>query len=706
MRSNNTNNAHHKISDRHLARKAIVYLRQSSDKQVRDNPESQRLQYAMVNRAHELGWVQLEVIDVDLGRSASVGAPRRHGFERMVAQVGFGEVGIIFSYEISRLSRTDKDWCQLFEICPLFDTLVADDQHVYDLNIPDDQLVLGIKGSISVMELRTLKARLLAGIEEKAKRGELIRILAPGYVKGSMDQIVKDPNQRVQQAMQLVFDRFRATGTMRQTFKWFHVEKIALPVNRCQDGKRELAWQLPTHAFIVGVLKNPIYAGAFTYGQRPCETVVVDGRPVKRPGTPRPPEACRVFIRDHHEGYIDWATFEENQRMIRANNLQGDQNEAAGPARAGHGLLVGLLRCGRCGRKVSVCYSGKNGTRGRYMCRGDYATGGNYCLGFGAGVVDRRVAKEVLELISPLGVAASLEAARQLASKGEERRSAVAKQLEQVAYEERRAYEQFDQVDPRNRLVASNLERRWNAKLEELDALNQRLAQMDAECQPPSAAEQARVRELGDRFSEVWESAHCPRELKKRIVRTVIEEIVVNLDELTQRLIFIIHWKGGVHTTLEMSKSPPSRGHQTSQEDLEIIRAMALRYGDDEIARVLVKLGRRTAKGRRWSERAVYTARRNHGIAGQKRSKEDPEILSLARASRYSAVSQGAIRRVVTAGILKVEQVVAWAPWEIRKSDLDASPVREILEVLRKTGKLVLPAAGGDKSDRQLPLIT
>jgi hypothetical protein len=613
--------------------------------------------------------------------------------------------GIIFGYEVSRLSRTDRDWCQLFEICPLLDTLVADDQHIYDLNIPDDQLILGIKGSISVMELRTLKARLLRGQEEKAKRGELIRILAPGYVKDALGRMVKDPNQRVQEAIKLVFDKFRAIGSMRQTFKWFHDEKIELPVNQCRHGKRELVWQLPTLLFIARVLKNAIYAGAFVYGQRPRQMVVVRGRAVKRPGARRKAQECRVFIRDHHEGYIDWETYEENQRLIRANNVRSEQDETMTAARAGQGLLVGLLRCGRCGRKLHVRYWGKGGTAGRYLCVGDFPSGGKYCLGFGASTVDRRFAEKILEVISPLGISASLEAARQLAAKGGQRRAMVANQLEQARYEERRAHEQFDQVDPRHRLVATELERRWNTKLGEVEAVKQRLTEIDAECPPPNETDEARLRGLGEHFSEVWTSRRCPPELKKRIVRTVLEEVVVNLDDPTQMLTFVLHWKGGVHTKLEMPKPPSGTGQKTYQADLEIIQAMAVRYGDDEIARVLSKLGRRTGKGQRWSEQAVHTARRNHGIGGQSRSKEDPEILSLGRASKYSGVSDTALKRLVTAGILKVDQIAPWAPWELRKSDLDSSPVREILETLRKTGRLVLGELGGNKSGSQLPLL-
>jgi DNA invertase Pin-like site-specific DNA recombinase len=285
----------HKIRPEHLARKAIVYLRQSSDMQVRKNVESQRLQYAMKERARGLGFKEVEVVDIDLGRSAAVGAPVREGFEHIVAQVSLGQVGIVLSYEASRLSRTDRDWCQLLEICPLVDTLVADEQHLYDLRIPDDQLVLGIKGTISVMELRTLKARLLRGQEEKAKRGELVRTIKPGYIVDAAGGIVKDPDKRVQDAIALVFERFRAAGTVRQTFKWFHEQKIALPVNRYTHGKAELAWQPPTLGFVKDVLNNPIFAGAYVYGRRPGETVIVAGRPVKRTGALRVAEQCRVF---------------------------------------------------------------------------------------------------------------------------------------------------------------------------------------------------------------------------------------------------------------------------------------------------------------------------------------------------------------------------------------------------------------------------
>ena len=296
--------ANPKLTPERLARRAIVYLRQSSPRQVKVNLESQRLQYALADRARALGWREVEVIDADLGGSASVGAPARDGFEHVLAAVALGQVGIVFTRELSRLSRTDKDWCHLLEVSGIFNTLVGDHENIYDVNLLDDQLVLGIKGTLSVVELKVLKQRLLAGMESKAQRGALIRMLPPGYVPDGAGKVVKDPNLRVQEAITLIFQTFRQTWSIRQTFKWFHDQGIALPVNRARDGRIELVFQLPTHSFIDDVLHNPCYAGAYVYGRRPVELRLVDGRPRRRQGALRPCTEARVFILDHHEGLL------------------------------------------------------------------------------------------------------------------------------------------------------------------------------------------------------------------------------------------------------------------------------------------------------------------------------------------------------------------------------------------------------------------
>src|SRR6266508_7962 len=683
--------ANPKLTAERLARTAVVYLRQSSERQVQQNLESQRLQYALADRARALGWREINVIDADLGWSASVGAPPRDGFEHLLAAVALGQVGIVLSRELSRLARTDTDWCHLLELCGILNTLVGDDEHNYDVHLLDDKLILGIKGTLSVVELKVLKQRLLAGMEAKAQRGELIRILAPGYVTDGSSKVVKDPNLRVQEAIALIFQTFRQTWSARQTFKWFPDQGIELPVNRARDGRIELVFQLPTLSFIGDVLHNPIYAGAYVYGRRPVEVRLVDGRLRRRQGRLRPLTEARVFIADHHEGYIEWAMYEEHQQRLRGNSLRQDGDEGTGAIRAGLGLVARLLRCGRCGRKLHVRYWGKHGTAARYLCHGDFPAGGQYCLGFGGSTVDRRISEEVLGVLSPLGVRASLEALAQLSAKDSARREAWRRQLEQAEYEARRAFEQYNAVDARHRLVASELERRWNAALEEVERQGAALAEREREVPVLSEDERASVLALGERLAEVWESPACRPELKKKILRTVLEEIIVTYDEAADTLCFVLHWAGGTHTAFTMPKPRSGVGQPTALEDLELIRRLAVRYGDDQIAAVLNKLGRRTAKGKRWSQQRVHTARRNHDIAGQPRAARDPEILSLGRAAKEFHVSDTTIKRLVATGLLKVEQVAPWAPWEIRRADLECEPIRSILEHLHRTGALILP---------------
>src|SRR5215469_13564942 len=390
-----------------------------------------------------------------------------------------GGVGIVGSWEVSRLSRTDKDWCRLLEVCQIFGTLIADEQHVYDLNSLDDQLVLGIKGTLSVIELKVLRQRMQAGQETKARRGQLFKRLPVGYVLDAMNQVAFDPDQRVREALQFVFVKFRQLWSVRQTFRWFRDHDIELPANPI-EGTR-LVWKIPSQSFIRDILCNPFYAGAYVWGRRPVAMVLVDGRLEKRQSATQRAEECRVFIRDHHIGYIDWATYEENQRMIRRNSVNWPGDESMAAIRAGQGLLVGLLRCGLCGRKLHVRYWGGRGTHARYLCIGDYDDGGQYCLGFGGASVDRRLGQELLQVISPLGVEASLRALEELSAGDTAQRAALSRQLEQLAYEARKAFEQYDAVDARNRLAASELERRWNGKLEEIEAVKQRLSSLETE---------------------------------------------------------------------------------------------------------------------------------------------------------------------------------------------------------------------------------
>src|SRR6202162_2030625 len=655
-----------KITPEHLARKAIVYLRQSSEKQVRQNTESQRLQYDMAERIRGLGWQEVEVINSDLGSSAAIGAVYREGFERVLSSVALGEVGIVVSREVSRLSRTDKDWCRLVEVCQIFGTLIGDEQQVYDLNYLDDQLVLGIKGTLSVVELKVLRQRLQAGQESKARRGELFKRLPVGYVLDAMGKVVLHPDQRVCGAIQLVFEKFRERWSVRQTFQWFRDHDVELPANPIQGTR--LVWKIPSQSLVRDILCNPFYAGAYVWGRRPIATRLVEGRLEKRQGAMRRAEDCRVFIRDHHVGYIDWATYEENQRMTRRNAVNWQADESMASIRAGQGLLVGLLPCGHCGRKLHVRYWGGRGTNARYLCKGDYDDGGQYCLGFGGASVDRRLAQELLRVISPLGVDASLTALEELSVGDAAQRATLSSKLEQLEYEAKKAFEQYDAVDARNRLVAGELERRWNEKLEEITTVKQRLSSLNEKRYSLSSEEEARIRSMGENFAEIWRSDHCPPTLKKMIFRTAIEEIIVREDAQNKTLQFTIHWNGGTHTQLEMERPRPATEMTTPMEALEIIRRMSVRHGDDQIASVLNRLGHSTGKGKRWNQNRVATARRNHSIPGQKRALPDPDRGSLSEDARVCGVSHRTIERLVEAGLLKCEQTAPLAPWEIRRA--------------------------------------
>jgi hypothetical protein len=419
--------------------------------------------------------------------------------------------------------------------------------------------------------------------------------------------------------------------------------------------------------------------------------VVHEGRIVKRTSHMLAPEECRVFIRDHHEAYISWEEFEENRRMLRSNALRFGSDESVAVIRRGHGVLSGLLRCGRCGKKMQVRYRGKSGTDARYLCVGDFQNGGRYCIGFGGATVDRRFSEMLLDVISPYGIEASLKAIEGVNSEVDGKSVALQKQLQQLEYEVQRAFEQYNAVDARNRLAASELERRWNEKLEERAQVQKALEESVNQRHTLTAEQKEQLKEMGRCVRDVWYSGACPMETKKKIIRTVIEEIIVQLDEATQRLHFVIHWKGGCHTEFEMEKPRSPVGKATGIEDVELIRKMANRYDDGEIARVLNKMNRRTGKGLSWNQSRVSDVRRKHGITGGRASNErGQEILSLAQAATHCRVSDTTIRKLVESKLLPMTQAVPWAPWEIQRADLDAEPVRGIVEHLHKTGKLVL----------------
>jgi len=691
-----------KITSDHLSRRAIVYIRQSTFKQTIKNLESQRSQYSLSDHAKEYGWNDIEIIDEDLGHSAGAGS-RRTGFKKLLSAVASGDVGIIFSREASRLSRTDKDWCQLLEICRLFGTIIGDGSSVYDVNLMDDQLILGIKGTLSVAELSVMRTRLLQGQEQKAKRGELYKLVAPGYVCLDGKTLTKDPNQRVQEAISLVFQKFRELASARQVMKWLHEENIELPVNKTKNGKMQLFWQLPTYDFVKFIIKNPIYAGVYFHGRRQTKLVLDGDNGLRKKNTSQDYEFARVFIRDHHEPYISWAMYEEHKKMIRANNHKASgHDEVAAAVRGGHGLLAGLLRCGRCGRRLHIRYWGKSGTAARYLCVGDFGAGGTYCIGFGGATVDRRISEEILKVVEPLSIEASLKAIESLGEKSGDKKRYIELQIKQIEYETAHAFEQYNRVDPRNRLVADQLEKNWNDKLTAQQTLRDKLASVDSEIVELSSQERQNIMELGNRFPDIWSNLGGSVELKKKIIKILVREIIVNLNDDTQDLQFIIHWHGGCHNEITMPKPlSAAKKHKTSVDDIELIRKMAVRYNDGEIARVLSKLGRKTGKGKRWNISSVEYVRNQLKIPSTNPESSDQDVLNLAQATKYAGASDTTIMKLIRKGILPYNQIAPYAPLEIKKSDLDTKPVRAILQHLKESGILHLE---GEPLTMQRPL--
>ena len=689
-----------KITPEHLARKALVYVRQSSEKQVLRHQESRRLQYRLRERAEALGWREVEIVDADLGVSAA-GTSLREGFEKMIAMVALAEVGVIFSIDASRLSRNDKDWCRLLELCGVFNTLIGDGQNIYDLRLPDDQLLLGIKGTLSVMELNIMKMRMVRGAEEKAKRGELKKILPAGYVYDGADKVVLDPNSRIREAIELVFEKFQVIASARQLSLWFHEEGIELPVKKSKDGRQIIEWGLPTQSNVRAIIKNPIYAGAYAFGRHRTEVIWKDNKLVKRQGLFLPVKDWKVLIPDHHERYISWDEYQENVKKLRNNSLRLGAEASDGAARDGQGLLNSLLRCGRCGRKLAVRYWGKAGTAARYICAGDFATGGSYCLGFGGATVDKRFGLELMKVIEPMTLEASMKAIEIHESESDRTRELLERRLEEARYEAKRAFEQYNAVDARNRLVADELEIRWNEKLAAVDDLEHRMSDMATAQKQLSEEEKEEITSLAESFPEAWESPACPPSLKKEMIRSIVEEIIVNQEGGT--LHFVIHWKGGVHTDFSMPKPQSSVGRKTSKEDLDLIREMSRKHDDAEIARVLNKLGRRTAKGNRWRADRVQTTRQRNGIAAPDPNARNNDVLSIQQAAKHCGISNKTIRTLAAHGVLKYEQIAPYAPWEIKKTDLDSDMLRSICEHLKKTGKLILTGVSLEKPPSLFP---
>jgi excisionase family DNA binding protein len=650
--------------------------------QVRNHVESQRRQYALAERARELCFKDVVVIDEDLGRSGS-GQQERPGFGRLLAAVCEGAVGAVFALEASRLARNNREWAHLIDLCALTDALVVDDDGIYDPQQRNDRLLLGLKGTLSQFELDLLRQRGRECRKQLTDRGEVIWEVPVGYVRREDNGLEMIPDRQVQEAIHTTFAKFHELGSARQTLLWYHQTSLLVPQVKPATWGREIEWRLATYGYILRMLQNPTYAGAYAYGRRHSKTVVKDGIARRVKHQKLPVDQWEVLILDHHPGYITWDEYLRNRKALETNSVMVDDSSRGAP-RTGPGLLAGLLRCGRCGHKLNVVYSGIKGRVPRYQCQRGFLTHGfEKCIAVGGLRLDRAVSAQVLEALQPLGIQASIDAADQLSRVESDKRKALEFALERARYEAERARRQYDRVEPENRLVAGELEARWNDALRQVCELECHLQAATSEARL-TEEERQRLCELGSDLQSLWDHPNTPVPLKKRILRTVLEEIIIDIASDPPQILLRLHWAGGVHTELRVAKNRTGQHSRcTDREVVNLVRELAKVCRDRETAIILNRLGYITGAGNTWKEHRVRSMRQHHKIPAFDDS--SPRTwYTLQEAAASLEISNSVIRRLIEEGVLPARQIVRYAPWIIEREHLHLPAVVQAAKAVRE----------------------
>jgi len=656
------------ISEAHRNRLAMVYVRQSSAHQVVHHRESQRRQRNFVGRATELGWPRerIQTIDEDQGRSGSRSG-QRSGFEEMVAMTALGKIGIVLALEVARLARGNRDWYQLLDVCSITHTLIGDEEGLYDPRAYNDRLLLGLKGTMSEAELHLMRQRLLEATRAKARRGELRHRLPAGYVYDEAGRICKDPDEQVAAVVREVFERFARLGTIHQTHLSLTEEGIQIPV-RSGPGLG-VAWTGARYGQIRNMLNNPIYAGAYVYGRRQTEEVLDGALKARKRTKAVAPEQWHTLLKEHHEGYIDWEQYERNRMQIQANHRAAD-----GAPREGESLLQGLVLCGRCGRSMRVIY-GRHAGPVRYACaRARQQTGGTVCQSFGAGRLERAIEALLLAALAPAGMAAMTRAAEDYEKDNEVERERWKKKIERARYEVRLAERQYNAVDPDNRLVARELERRYEKALRELETTEaQAGAKLKELDQPLSAREREQLRSYAYDLGDLWRAPSTRPQDRKRIARCLIEAVAVHGPHGSETLKAELHWKGGEVTTLEVPRGKPGvHRYVSSPELVALVRTLAQEFSDGQIARVLRRKRLKTPKGHSFTAYHVHNVRQQYGITkGPLVPVKGEDVYTAEEAADRLGVCRSTVIRWVESGLLRGRQTTDGAPWRVVVAEAD-----------------------------------
>jgi DNA invertase Pin-like site-specific DNA recombinase len=608
--------AHPKVRPGHLGRQAVVYVRQSSPHQVRNNRESSSRQYALVERARALGWAgkSVEVIDEDQARSAT-GSAHREGFKTLLAEIGSGQVGVVLALEASRLARSSADWHRLVEICVVTQTLLADEAAVYDPRDPNDRLLLGVKGTISEAEIFTLRTRLHEGRWNKARRGELARSLPVGYVRSELGAVIKDPDRQVQSRLAYIFGLFGRHKVAHQVLLQLVREKLQVPA-KVWGGPRhgQVRWKEPDFSDVIRLLHNPTYAGAYVYGQ--WEYDPFDRSPTNGEARvhSRRLEDWPVCLHDTYPAYIAWEDFVRNQEVLRSNGYGFGKR---GAARRGKALLQGIAYCGRCGTRMSVLYySTKEKRAPGYGCLYEYHRhGGETCQCFSSAGVDAAVAGLFLDVVSPAKIEIALHALEELESDREEARKQWDLQLRRADYEVELARRRYEASDPENRLVTAELEALWECALRRREHLQRERTEFERRQEhPPGKADREQVRDLAADLGRVWEAGSTSMEDRKTLIRFLIKR--VHLDGVTTagKVGIDVEWHTGAHTALTIDR--PLVGVWAPRTPEAAVQRIREQLPGEDYAAIAVRLnaeGFRTAKGLSYDEKSVGYVARSRG---------------------------------------------------------------------------------------------
>jgi excisionase family DNA binding protein len=660
-----------KITERHRQRRAVVYVRQSTPGQVERNTESAARQYALAERAVVLGWPasSVLVVDEDTGMSGRW-THARIGFRELAAEVGLGHVGVILALEVSRLARSSADWHQLLDLCALTGTLIADGDGIYSPGEFNDRLLLGLKGTMSEAELHLIRSRLRGGLENKAARGELRLPLPIGLERDEDGEIRLAVDEQVRGAIRRVFDLWDRCGSGRQVVAALAEEGQRLPRRRITE--RRIRWEPPDYGAVHEILTNPNYAGAYAYGRhRTVKTVNAEGR-VKISQVKTPIEEWRVLITDHHPGYVSWEQYLATQARLLAN-ARPTQGEGGGAAREGSALLQGLVRCGKCGRKMMVSYSGTNGRVHMYLCDRTYQMQGTapVCQRIGGLRLDQTVVDAFLDAVTPAGVDATAAAVDQLQADHADRRHLQSLAVERAGFEAGRRRRQFDACEPENRLVARSLERAYEEALADVERQRLALAELDRHRPAPlTEPERVALRRLAGELGRVWNAPSTTDRDRKELLRALLDDVVLTVDRERDTASVELIWQGGARTELPVRvRHSTVKRSGTRPELVDLVRKLAVHSSDREVAIVLSKQGWQSPTGLPFNERRVRWIRERANIPPAPKTPRPGTGVSINEAARQLGVTAPTIRRWVQEGLLPAEQTTEHAPWRIRLTD-------------------------------------